>query len=369
MLNRTQQVEDVTNSSINQAGRDVVINNSGVSATDVLAIVNSVVADKISLYKQQAEIIAKQRFDDFKNCLIANLQEKANDRLDRFEQPSIQMATRNAALGYIQSGRVEEKENLIDLLIERVNVEEHTTKQHLIDKAIQVLPTLSVESLHLLAFVAFTNLSRSCRISDYGKWIASINPIINTLDRVSSLDIDFLNQADCTYNGIGFQREDFIESQLKTCDLLFRHHPSQEIVKQIFDRNGIEVVNNGYHFCKGKRQDWAVTFIEIFGLYSVGYTIHPLLTSLSYTKENLLKRGYGDIFESMQLYYDSTTLFSREEVEKYYIDINPKWRTAFDLLKRKDICSLYLKPVGRYIACRILSKLSNTDISLDIFYK
>lgn len=369
MLNRTQQVDGVTNSSINQAGRDVVINNSGVSATDVLAIVNSVVADKMALYQQQAENIAGQRFNDFKKDLMTELNEKAHDRYERFEQPSVQMATRSAALGYIQSGKAEDKENLIDLLIERVNVEEHTTKQHLIDKAIQVLPTLSVESLHLLAFVAFTNLSRSCRISEYNKWIASINPIIDTLERVSSLDIDFLNQADCTFNGIGFQREDFVENQLKTCDLLFRHKPSQEIVKQIFDRNGIGVIDKGYLFPNIKRQDWIVTFIEIFGLYVADCTMHPLLTSLNYTKEILFKRGYGDIFESMQIYYGSTTPFSREEVEKYYIDINPKWKIAFDLLKRKDICSLYLKPVGKYIACKILSKLSNTDISLDIFYK
>lgn len=369
MLNREQQVDNVTNSNINQAGGDITINNSGVSAGDVLVIVNSVVADKMALYKQQAENTAGQRFNDFKQELMNELHEKAHDRYERFEEPSVQMATRSAALGYIQSGKHEDKENLIDLLIERVNVEEHTTKQHLIDKAIQVLPTLSVESLHLLAFVAFTNLIRSCRIIEYRNWIVSVNTIIDTLDRVTSLDIDFLNQADCTDNRIGFQREDFIETQLKNCDLLFRHEPSQEVVMQIFDQNGIEVRDNSYQFYCNKSQEWVLIFVDIFGLKAIDTTMHPLLTSLSFTKDFLFEKGYTDISESLQFYYDSTTPFSREEVEKYFTDINSKWRVAFDLLKRDDIRSLHLKPVGKYIACRILSKLTQTNVSLDIFYK
>lgn len=284
----SQSIENVEKSTIYQGGRDITINNHGVSAKDVLDIVDSVVADKMALYQQQAENIARQRINDFKKDLMNELNEKAHDRFDRFEQPSVQMSARSAALGYIQSGKSEDKENLIDLLIERVNVEEHTTKQHLIDKAIQVLPTLSVESLHLLAFIAFTNLSRSCRISDYNKWIASVNPIIETLDSVTSLDIDFLNQADCTYNGIGFQREGFIERQSKNCDLLFRHEPSQEIVRKIFEKNGIEVGDKRYLFHYKKSQEWTLAFIEIFGLYAIDCSMHPLFTSLNITNSSFL---------------------------------------------------------------------------------
>lgn len=368
MLNKEQKIGDVENSNLNQAGRDITINNNGVSAADVLAIVDRVVNDKMMLYQQQAENTAKQRLVDFKNSLISELQAKTDERLDRFELPSVQMSTRDAALGYIQSGRAEDKENLIDLLIERINVEEYTTKQHLIDKAIQVLPMLSTESLHLLSFVVFTSLSRFCNNNEYKKWVCSINPIIDTLDRVGSLDIDFLNQADCSFNGLGFQRNDFIDNEIKNCDLLFRHEPSQEIVQQILDKHGIILMDNGYQFVNSKPQNWMIAFIEVFGSFSRTRPMRAQLSNLSKTKELLHDKGFEDISDDLQLYYDSTTPFSREEVVKYYTDINQNWSVAFDLLNRRDIKSLQLKPVGIYIACRILSRLSKSDVSLGIFY-
>lgn len=367
MLDKEQKISNVHNSDLNQAGRDINITNNGVSVADVLTIVSHVVADKMTIYQQQAETTTKQRLEDFKNSLVTELQKKAEDKLERFNQPSVQMATRNAALGYIQNGDADEKENFIDMLIERVGVEEHTTKQHLIDKAIQVLPTLSPECLNLLAFIAYTNLLKTCHVTEYRKWVECINPIVDTLNNVSSLDIDFLNQADCSFNTMGFQRNDFIEDQMKANDLLFRHLPTKDFVEKFFDKNGIKVVDSGYHMPQGKNTQWMVTFLEVFGL-AHGYTLQVQMSNFGNLKEILVKKGYNDIAEDLQSYYNATRPFTRDEVEKYYIDINPKWKDAFELLKRDDVKSLRLKPVGAYIACRILSRLSKADVSIEIFY-
>ena len=142
MLDKNEQnISDISNSTINQANGNII--NKGVSVKDVLDIVSCVVADKMTIYQQQAEFTAQQRLNDFKQKLVDELKGKGEDTFKRFNQPSVQVAARKAALGYVQSGEIEDKDNLVDLLIERVSVEEKTTKQHLIDEAIEILPSLS----------------------------------------------------------------------------------------------------------------------------------------------------------------------------------------------------------------------------------
>lgn len=191
MLDKNEQnISDISNSTINQANGNII--NKGVSVKDVLDIVSCVVADKMTIYQQQAEFTAQQRLNDFKQKLVDELKGKGEDTFKRFNQPSVQVAARKAALGYVQSGEIEDKDNLVDLLIERVSVEEKTTKQHLIDEAIEILPSLSIECLRLLTFMAFADLMKQGTVSDYEKWIDSVNPIIEKYLQQLGLMLIFL---------------------------------------------------------------------------------------------------------------------------------------------------------------------------------
>ena len=76
-------------------------------------------------------------------------------------------------------------------------------------------------------------------------------------------------------------------------------------------------------------------------------------------------------WKSIYVKQDSTPVHDipDEEVEQYFIAKNPHWQDALSLLKREDIRSLRLKPVGVYIACRQLVKFTGDELSLDIYYK
>lgn len=92
-------------------------------------------------------------------------------------------------------------------------------------------------------------------------------------------------------------------------------------------------------------------------------------TSLSIVSEGLKEKEYFDILDDLQDYYNQTQPYSKEEVEQYFLKKNPHWSEALNLLKREDISTLSLKPVGAYIACRQLKKLAGEDVSIDVFYK
>lgn len=151
-----QRISEVENSTINQAQRDVVVYN-GLGAADVIAIVNKVVALELSQYSHNAEQKLEERLSHFSGKLVEELAQKVSDKIDRFNEPSLQFAVREAAIGYIKSGAEDVEDNLVDLMIERVKVEEHSTMQQLVDQAIKVIPTLSSETLALLIFLLLDN--------------------------------------------------------------------------------------------------------------------------------------------------------------------------------------------------------------------
>ena len=321
------------------------------------------------IFRKEAEATAKQRIDDFNKKLMNELQDKAEEQIEKINLPAIQLAARKAAWGYVQNGDENEKDDLVDLLIEGVAVEEKTTKQHLIDEAIEILPSLSANCLNLLTFLAFSTLTRKGTVSDCEKWINSMNPIINKLPAISSLDVDFLNQADCTFNTIGFRSySSFIDSQLKTCDLLFRHRPLQNFADKLIEKYHLTRTENSFLFKgRGEMQKF-ITLIELFDMMNYP-AVKMKYTTLSTISDGIKKSGYSDFADDLQDYYDQTQSYTIEEVEQYFFDKNPRWHEVLDLLGRDDIASLRLKPVGSYIACRQLKKLAGEEISIDIFYK
>lgn len=367
MLDKNKQnISEISNSTINQAQGDII--NHGVSVKDVLDIVSSVVADKMTIYHQQAELTARQRLDDFKKKLVDELKDKSEEILEKFNQPSVQLAARKAALGCVQSGGAVEQDNLVDLLIERVSVEEKTTKQHLVDEAIEILPSLSAGCLRLLTFLAFSDLVKQGSVCDYEKWIDCVNPIIENISLITLLDVDFLNQANCTYSLGGFHNSSsFIENQLKTCDLLFRHSPSKEFVDKLLAKFQLTRVDNGFQGIPGSDFNKSLFIVDAFGLMEYP-NVKIKYTTLSNVCDGLAKHGYSDVIETFHDYFNETQSYTKEEVEQYFINRNLHWREALDFLKRDDITSLRLKPVGTYIACRQLTKLTGNEVSLDIFY-
>lgn len=119
------------------------------------------------------------------------------DKINRFEEPSIQYITRQATLGYIKSGEKRLGDDLVDLLIERVRSEEHTTTQNIIDQAVNLLPSLSKNVLALLSLIAFRNVTYSGPRIKYEELLRSVNPLLEDCNGIGSLEVEYLKQVGC----------------------------------------------------------------------------------------------------------------------------------------------------------------------------
>lgn len=354
--------------SVNQAGGNITI-NQGMQASDVVPLVQALVKSELALYQQQAETTARERLNDFVQHLESTLAEKVADKIDRFNEPSMQFAAREAAVGYIKSGDINEREALVDLLIERVKEEEHTTKQMLIDEAIKILPKLSRESLAVLTLLTYNQLSRTEGLrGSLDEWFKCINPVLDVLPSVSKLDIAYLSQAECVtgLNGI-WQETSWVNKLLKSYNVYFRHDAPAHVAQPLIEKIGMQLDEDGnICFQQLYNMNLVLFALQLFKLNKDGSLTLQGINIKTY--ESILKRnGLQELMPNILSVINLMPLMSEREVIDKLSTYNSNWPLAFKLFSESPLNGFQLKPVGMYIGSRQLTKLTNIDVPIDLF--
>ena len=366
-----QDISKVQESIVYQAGENITINH-GLEASDVITIVKEVVASELTIYSRTAEKKAEERLDTFSNDLVGQLAVKVSDKLDRFNEPSLQFCVREAVLSFLKSGKESDEKTLIDLMIERVKSDEHTTKQKLIDQAIKIVPSLSSECLALLSLIVFSSLILTGDRATLEKWFDSVNPVLDTLQKVSSLDIEYLVQADCvTAMSRMMVRDSWLESCTKTNDLFFRHPVPIESAAEFMKKYGISSCQGGFiiKYPKLLGGEKSVIFIDrLFDIRPDG-TIRFKLSNTELVDELITGFNLPSVIDDVNKMINSSRLFSSDDVRTYLTVRNPNWEKAIELIEGRRLRAFTLLPVGAYIGARQLSMLSGRDITLETFYK
>lgn len=367
-----QDISKVQDSTINQAGRELTV-NYGLSAADVIAIVREVVASELAIYSQNAEKKAEERLNQFSKDLVGQLAEKVADKLDKFNEPSLQFAVREAALSFVKSGKDADEKALIDLMIERVKVDEHSTRQKLIDQAIKVVPNLSTECLALLSMIVFRSLILTGKRTVLEHWIDSVNPILHDIQNATSLDIEYLIQADCVTAMSGIMTQDsWLESCPKQNNLFFRHPVPSQSASAFLDKYGITIMKGGFTLANpslfGGVEKTVIFFAEMMDFGQDG-TIRFNVTNSEIAEQLIAGFKVPSVKEDIQALINASALFSPVDVKNYFVNRNPMWAKAIELIDGQRLRSFNLLPIGAYIGARQLSMLSGRDVALETFYK
>jgi len=374
MLNKGDEmrIEHVSDfATINQANGNITTEHhyhTGLQISDVIPLVHELVKSDLLIYKMQAEDTANSRLEEFAKSFEEEIIEKVADKIDKFAEPSMQFVTREAAVGYIKSGDLKDKDDLIDLLIERVKEEDRSSMQFIIDDAIRILPKLSRKNVAVLTLLTYSKLSLTGSKKSLDEWVSCMNPVINDLQDVSPLDIEYLVQADCVTPLIGFsQGSDWITRNRENYPLAFTHPINAEEAKRFFNESGIDCTTPGqYKFPRTISVDKLLKLFSILSFNNDG-TLSPLLLHHNQITEALKELDFIDNTSFATLLSKSEKM-SDNEILKYYESFNPNWSVAINLLNGK--CNEFvLKPVGAYIGARQLAKLSKKDVPLSLFYK
>lgn len=208
-----QKAQGNINSTINQINGDYIAMDEGKMTDLCLKLVN----DKLHQLREDAHEVLKAQVATFSNELfqrIAKLEGKV-EILERFANPAIQFALSDSLMGYSQRCSDEHKTLLIDSLLERLQVDDVSTKAILLDKIRKGIPDLTLSQIDMLAFLAFRCLKAECKdIKDLKNSFKDIDVLMRNILKMSSLDYLYLQHTDFVHRISFISKADFIEKDL-----------------------------------------------------------------------------------------------------------------------------------------------------------
>jgi len=211
MENRIEQ--KAGNSSTN-----LQVVNFGISYTDAQEIALNVFKDNFLKLSKEAENTAVKRIEELVNDFLNNLYETNKELINKLQEPAVQYSLYNVQREYAKTGDKELKVQSLYLLVERLNSEERSLTQIVLDEAIEILPKLSKKQLNLISLLLITQplFHYGCPPLDKLKKLCSCLP--NSVYHLHST-FDYLQSLGCllsveveTYNSYSFKQ---IEKVLK----------------------------------------------------------------------------------------------------------------------------------------------------------
>lgn len=355
-LGNDQKIEGVNQSNIIQAKGDITFN--GISAETAMEICKYVVKSELAVYTQDARVEAEKRLSDISEKTIDQITSLKEDLLHRFKEPAIQMALNETFKNYIASGNEELGENLIDLLIERLNAQEKTSEQSIIDEARNIIPKLSSNTISLLAILVFSKLIFPLNRKQFNELLLKLSPLVERIGDISSLDIAHLKQVGCGYGISAFHVVEPLEKYLlSNYDLFFRHNISFDELNDVFQKyphlmNASIPINLSY----------------IMGLFTIEGQSLSFNVPNTRTVTETLGKAKNELIPPFNSLKNKAPQYTEDEVRDYVINIDARWKYTFDSFKKNQITTFQLHPVGVYIGCRQLTRICGMTIPMSLFY-
>lgn len=361
MLILGNNMEQVAGDNVQQIqGQQVFV---GMSYTEVKDICTTLIRSEIASYTQKANEEAQKRFDFILNKLFDALSKINEHFLKRFQEPAIQLATSETLRDFIRSGNEELSDDLIDLLIERMIVQDHTSMQVIIDEARQCLSKLNKNLVDFLAIKAFLMLILSRPRGRFTEILKKVGGLGVNMSKINSLDIAILNQLGCSDDAVTRYNPSIARILSNNYDSFFRNPISNEELIQIlklspaYEKNPMSM--------KGTSWGQLMLLVEFFGeakdcryKYSSNNTIELYKIGKNNSEISLL------ITEFERRSVKMTEL----EIRSCLLSINDSWTNIFNLFEKQYIQTLDIHPVGYYIGLRRLNKQIEENIPFSLFY-
>lgn len=351
-----QEVTNVHKSFVQQANGNII--NYGFGYSDIKEICHDVVRQELSIVTKEASETLKNEIVTFENQFVERLINLENQQvIEKLKTPKLQFSLHATMKEFVKTEVADTKEELLDLFIERLKVEEHTTEQFLIDEAIDIIPKLSRPALFLLgaltqrkivnhgfAFIVNNSLKTQADLYEY-------------LDELSNLDIEYLKQINCCSPISGLRHYiGLIDMMKKNYDLLF----IKAISKQEYETR---VLSNPQIPSEIKHH---IMFIDGTQNEECKLLFSSKIDLVKYLENN----GIIQYLSVIEDFINSLPVFNDSEIKQYLISLNKNWEKAFKVLDMEAITNIELTPVGTYIGRRIMKKIMNRNtLPLQDFYK
>ena len=358
-----QTVENVESSQVIQTGdKSPVIIVNGMRPAEVIQVCETLIQKEIANYTLKAEQTAKERYQELSLKLEEKLKSLTEIQLEKIQEPAIQIAANETYTEYIRSGEESLGDELIDLLIDRMSVSEHTSKQIIIDEARRLLPKLTKNLVDLLAIMTFLRLMLPRPRLRFVEMLKKVGDLGKNAYDIKTIDIALLNQTLGTNETIWEDNQSVEGILLKIYDAFFRKAVSNDkFVALLNSRPEYNKQNSGLFWNTPSK----AILNHVGRLGNDWYFKYNTNEGFQTYKKDMKNPEMADLLTG---FASLAAKMSVSEVKEFLLSINDNWEKISYLYSREDVRSLTIRPVGYYIGLRHLCKQFGEDIQFSIFY-
>lgn len=232
MLNKNEIQAGDESTNIQHSQNVTVTNtqNYGVSYSDVKEIAMDVFKGNFYQLAKDAADIARDRAEELTDKFLKNLEETRPQATQQMKNPDMQYALFIAQREYARTGDRDLLDILVNVLVDRIELEERSLMQIVLNESLEVIPKLTNSQLDILSLVfllRYTKRTNLRNIEDLKKYILNtVVPFMNVPEgnsyyqhleftgcgSISVLDIKIESVYQENYQGLfskGFTKEEF----------------------------------------------------------------------------------------------------------------------------------------------------------------
>ncbi len=326
--------------------------NVGVSVNEARQIALDVFKANFYEFSESAARKALERAEEITDDFIEQFYSRIPHLKEKLQEPSVQATMFSAQKEYAKVGDKDLKEQLLDLLIQRIDSDERSLKQIVLDEAITIIPKLTqdqIDSLTLIFSAIYYNLNR----------IVDLPSLVNYLN----------NELLCFYPKNGTSFSFFTHLQFTGCCTILSEGSSYKPFNEIL-KNGCKAF-----FIKGFTEK---EFIDEFGeeAGNLRFLIMRCVHNPNLIQFNPLNdRVFESIITSQNLgqlgnramNFQNRFEMNEQEMIDFLSSLNGLFGKFLEDWNKKDFKTIRPTSVGLAIAILNYSRVTGEDVPIEFF--
>ena len=193
------------------------VNIDGLSKEEVQQLCLELINEQMAQLRADAAEMFKSQVNEFVELFYQRLAEIAgsHDVLNKLKTPAVQFALDETLLIYAKHPTLEEKELQVELLIDKIQTDDNTTKGIIIDAARIELCNLTNAQISMLAFLVISGLKYDIKDKDrLFAFFRNNGALLNDIYTMERVDFAYLQNTNCLHRISFVNNADFIEKNL-----------------------------------------------------------------------------------------------------------------------------------------------------------
>lgn len=153
MIGNKQEISAGSESTNIQANKITVIQQNNLSYQEVRQVAMDVFKSNFYDIGDKATQVATKRSEEIINKYIEELQKKSPLSIQNTQDPDVRYSLYEAQKSYARDGNIKKSELLVNLLVERTAIKQHSFETIVLNEALITVPKLTLEQINILSLI------------------------------------------------------------------------------------------------------------------------------------------------------------------------------------------------------------------------